>query len=522
MRKKLLSILALLCLTVSSAWALNPRAGDTWDETTKTLTVNSNPLDLTYAYNLEIEHLVIGESVTSIGVRAFYHCRSLQSVTIISTNVTSIGVEAFLDCIALQSCTIPASKTSIGNSVFEDCSGLTSITIPNGITSIGQSAFKGCSGLTSVSIPNSVTSIGEDAFKGCYNVNEVFCYANPSNLTWTELNCDDFRYSPMTVCHVYDASAWTAFTGVVRLNFVGDLAGKDESDKVLWQFDTGTLHISGTGDMRDYDSALVPWNGLNITNVVVGDGVTSIGKYAFRGNNNLTSATVASSVTSIGNEAFAFSGNSTTVIDGYPYIPNDAFLGGPGSTPTFSVKLTAHEGATGEYWTTFYNQYYGFLADENTQVFKVELSGTGLTMHEVTNKFVNTQTAVVLKSTNGNPVMTRTIYGSSNTDVNSLVGVYDLDGLETDGTFYVLGNGAKGVGFYKLATGKKVGFGKAYLTYSGSLAREFFGLDEATSITNTNFTNSTDSDTWYTIDGRRVEHPTKGIYIVNGKKVFIK
>ena len=56
------------------------------------------------------------------------------------------------------------------------------------VTSIGEKAFYVCSGLTSVTIPNSVTSIGEDAFKGCSDITDIYCYADPDNLTWNESN----------------------------------------------------------------------------------------------------------------------------------------------------------------------------------------------------------------------------------------------------------------------------------------------------------------------------------------------
>ena len=43
--------------------------------------------------------------------------------------------------------------TTIGGSAFEDCSALTSVTIPNSVTEIGGYAFRYCSALTSVTIP---------------------------------------------------------------------------------------------------------------------------------------------------------------------------------------------------------------------------------------------------------------------------------------------------------------------------------------------------------------------------------
>ena len=53
-----------------------------------------------------------------------------------------------------------------------------------------------------------------------------------------------------------------------------------------------------------------------------------------------------------------------------------------------------------------------------------------------------------------------------------------------------------------------------------------FGDDDNTTgiISTTNYTNSTNSDAWYSLDGRRLQgQPSvKGLYIVNGKKVIVK
>ena len=90
-----------------------------------------------------------------------------ESVTYNGTTypVTNIWSFAFYEC-NLTSITIPNSVTSIGIYAFYGCTGLTGITIPNSVTSIGEVAFYGCSGLTSITIPNSVTSIGDYAFYG--------------------------------------------------------------------------------------------------------------------------------------------------------------------------------------------------------------------------------------------------------------------------------------------------------------------------------------------------------------------
>ena len=136
---------------------------------------NSNPLyhahHLYSDENTEITNLVIPNSVTSIGEKAFYGCSALTSVTI-PNSVTSIGGSAFSWCSGLTSVTIPNSVTSIGEEASYGCSTLTSVTIPNSVTTIGKETFDGCSALTSVTIPNSVTNIGEynQEIKGKTNV----------------------------------------------------------------------------------------------------------------------------------------------------------------------------------------------------------------------------------------------------------------------------------------------------------------------------------------------------------------
>lgn len=74
-------------------------------------------------------------------------------------------------------------------------------------------------------------------------------------------------------------------------------------DNLTWTLENGTLTISGTGAMPDYtDSSKLPWysSRSSISTVVINEGVTSIGKYAFNGYSGLISITIPNSVTSIG------------------------------------------------------------------------------------------------------------------------------------------------------------------------------------------------------------------------------
>ena len=129
--------------------------------------------------NQNIESYVIPSSVTSIGDRAFYGCRSLSEIVIPSC-VTGIGDSAFSSCDSLSEIVIPSSVTSIGNSAFSDCRSLSEIVIPSSVTSIGDWAFSGCNSLSEIVIPSSVTSIGHHAFYGCRFLSEIVI---PSSVT---------------------------------------------------------------------------------------------------------------------------------------------------------------------------------------------------------------------------------------------------------------------------------------------------------------------------------------------------
>ena len=173
----------------------------------------------------------------------------------IPSSVTSIGSSAFYDCSSLTSVVIPEGVTSISTSAFSNCSSLTSVVIPEGVTSIGSSAFSRCSSLTSVTIPSSVTSIGE-AFYYCKALKDVHISDVAS---WCKIRFESYKSNPF--CYAR--------------NFY--------------------------------------LNGELVTDLIIPDGVTSIGYSAFYNCSSLTSVTIPSSVTSIGSYAFMNCSNLVTV-----------------------------------------------------------------------------------------------------------------------------------------------------------------------------------------------------------------
>ena len=425
-----------------------------------------------------ITSVVIESGVTSIGEYAFNQCANLASVTI-PTGVTSIGKSAFSGCSSLTTITIPASVTTIGNGAFGS-TGLTEVTIPASVTTLGTSVFTSCTSLTTVSISADLTSIGMSLFSGCSQLASVNIPASVTSI---------------------DGSAFYNCSNLTSISIPA-----------------GVTSI-GTSAFR---------NCTGLTSIDLPANLTTIGVYAFYGCNNasLTSISIPASVTSIGQNAFKNCSNLATVtLNSNPTIGTDAFTGiADGVAVTMNLTANAAGGAN---WLTFYNQNYDFTADANTQVFKAALSEDKLTLTElITDQIVTKNNAVILKSTASPIVMTLTSTASGNDfSSNSLEGVSDAAGLTAanPSTTYVLNyKESTGVGFYKLASGKTLGVGKAYLTYSGSGAPSFLGFDETTGMNDVRCKTEDVRGEYYNLNGQRVAQPTKGLYIVNGKKVVIK
>ena len=98
-----------------------------------------------------------------------------------------------------------------------------------------------------------------------------------------------------------------------------------------------------------------------------------------------------------------------------------------------------------------------------------------------------------------------------------LNGVYANTAVPTENT-YVLQKQVEDVNFYKAISGLTVNPFRAYLTTAvAGAARLTFDFNEATGIKTVKTTEGTEV---YNLQGVRVANPTKGLYIVNGKKVI--
>ena len=136
-------------------------------------------------------------------------------------------------------------------------------------------------------------------------------------------------------------------------------------------------------------------------------------------------------------------------------------------------------------------------------------------------------TGLLLKGTEGTITIPIANSGSTDVSANKLVGVFANTDKDQN-TIYVLMNDAtNGIGFYKNSNAIPftVGAYTAYLPANfdgGSGARAFYSLfDDVTAIEAVTPA-TVENGMFFDLQGRRIAKPTKGIYIVNGKKVAIK
>lgn len=167
--------------------------------------------DYIFYHCYTLETLTIPTSVTSIGNGAFRYARLLKSVAIPSG--ASVGTTAFSDCSACKSIQLPSGTISVGTSTYDYCYSLRSAAIPSTVTSIGDTAFRDCRSLRRIIIPSSVTSIGASAFSNCYGLGAIYFTRTTAP---TVSNSNAWTNIP-TTCTIYVPRGYlSAYTGATN------------------------------------------------------------------------------------------------------------------------------------------------------------------------------------------------------------------------------------------------------------------------------------------------------------------
>lgn len=316
-----------------------------------------------------------GLPVTTIGERAFRGARNNLTMVVLPSTISSIEEDAFADCnklgdiivssdselqyigsgaldntaflLAAQGyastsfylgqvlISVPDNLTgtykftsttsSIYDGVFSGLKNLDWIELPLSLKSIGKNAFEG-SGISEITIPDSVTSIGVNAFKDCLSLTKIQLPAN-----------QEFEY-PSSAAYLDGATA------VSELSYDGNA----ELANLFGKTDLSTLNLKKV-TLRDQGNHQVVKNALSgiasIEEIIVEDGIKSIGKGALAGTNLNTLILPAD---------FEYLADSD--LDGTPFytsLPNNQpiylgknFYGFKGAIPTNFVLSSDVKGLT--------------------------------------------------------------------------------------------------------------------------------------------------------------------------------
>ena len=252
-----------------------------------------------YAFSgCNLESIIIPDNVTTIGYQTFAGC-CIENI-VVPESVTTIGESAFYGCENLKEIVIPDSVTSLGRRGFYECKSLSKATIGNGITIIDEFTFGKCSNLASINISDSVTEICDFAFANCNNLRNVY-YAGTKE-QWESIPIGSNNTALLNATIICDMSY------VEQPDETYPITGTC-GENLTWSFDvaTGTLTISGTGNMYNYDGNTAPWCSYYkevIKEVIINNGVTSIGSNAFGCCYALNKVTIPDEITTIGESAF--------------------------------------------------------------------------------------------------------------------------------------------------------------------------------------------------------------------------
>lgn len=113
-----------------------------------------------------------GRTTKDIEIPAFFNGKK----------VVGLSNYAFFNCLNIESVVIPNSMVNISTRAFSGCKNLTSITLPTSLTKIESFAFSFCEKLTTITLPDSLKTIQNGAFEGCTEI-EIINISEKSSLT---------------------------------------------------------------------------------------------------------------------------------------------------------------------------------------------------------------------------------------------------------------------------------------------------------------------------------------------------
>lgn len=313
---------------------------------------NLSSLGLKSFYNSAIESISIPSTIVDWEPQTFMKCRYLKNVYL-KDGLTTIGTLAFAES-GVTSITIPESlqifrkdKTEFGqgwNGAFRNCSNLELITLQDGVTTTSDmfsncgvkevslpssmiyATFGGCKNLTHLSLPEGLVDIGMPN-SGIKEINlpssiKVATFSDCPNLTKVIFNndidpCVEFDFKDcinLVDIHLPSTLKIIPYGAFENCSKLSDIELPESLEKIGGRAfaRTNINKIKIHPALKDW--GLVNYNGVlqghhfaecdNLTEIIIEEGVESIGMTSFYGNSNISSIILPSSISNIGDKAF--------------------------------------------------------------------------------------------------------------------------------------------------------------------------------------------------------------------------
>jgi len=391
-----------------------------------------------------------------------------------SFTVDAIANEAFESCYNISSVTFPSTLRSIGYDAFWNCYSIEELDIPEGCESISSTAFAYCFRLKKVVLPSTLSSIGERAFANASSMVSVISrIKSPCAISqdvfsisdWNQEKQDyDYEPSPATLYvpvgtkAAYIAKGWDQFTSMKEGEPVEAVIAGLRYQVLTTEKTAIVLADESYKELTEVNIPMQVEWGGTKCNVV------AISDRAFASCYEITTLTLPPTLKSIGNSAFwnCYRIKELSIPEGCETIGSSAFA-------------------------------YCFWLQK--LVLPYTLTSIGDFAFRDISSLVSVISCVKTPFAISESVFSISSWNEAKQD-------YDFE--DSPATLYI-------------PVGKKAAYiANGWDQFAAIVEDDASGIDEITT------NQRTDDGAIYNLNGQRVENPTKGVYIRNGKKILFR